>query len=117
MVLTACLRSANRYYHIAHPELALESNQTVLAVWATLVAGISGAGWHFFGWMQLLLGSAGWTSRRLPRFLSAALLVAGSVSLFVYAFPLLEGLANVFAVILSVWLGILLLKTNLQKKS
>lgn len=115
MVLTACIRSANRLYHLAHPELALENNQSVLAVWAALVAGVSGAGWHFLGWMQLLLGSAGWSSQRLPRALCVFLLITGSISLFVYAIPVLEGFANAFAVIWSVWLGIYILKTNRKK--
>ena len=67
MVTVACIRAANRHYHIIHPELHLENSSTVLIVWATLVAGVTGAGWHFLGWSLVLLGSAGWTSRRLPR--------------------------------------------------
>lgn len=115
MVMIACIRSANRFYHIAHPELHLVSNQSVLVVWTTLVAGVTGAGWHIFGWLQLLLGSSGWSTRQLPRLLNIALLGAGIVSLFVYVFPVLEGFANAFAVIWSVWLGILFLKVSLKK--
>ena len=36
MVLGACIRSANRQYHIIHPELHLESSIDVLLVWTTL---------------------------------------------------------------------------------
>src|SRR5688572_33395396 len=37
MVAVACIRSANRHYHLIHPELHLEDSQTVLIVWTTLV--------------------------------------------------------------------------------
>src|SRR4030095_5708471 len=35
MVAVACIRSANRHYHLIHPELHLESDSTVLIVWTT----------------------------------------------------------------------------------
>lgn len=78
MVAVACIRSANRHYHIMHPELHLEDSSTVLIVWTTLVAGVTATGWHFLGWVLVLVGSAGWTSRRLPRLLSVLYLVGGA---------------------------------------
>jgi hypothetical protein len=108
MVLVACIRSANRHYHLDHPELHLENSSTVLTVWTTLVAGVSAAGWHFLGWAQLLIGSAGWTSRQLPRVLSVLYLVGGAISLFVYRWPDMEGLAGMLGIIVSLWQGILL---------
>ena len=108
MVLVACIRSANRHYHLIHPELHLENSQTVLIVWTTLVAGVTGAGWHFLGWALVLVGSAGWTSRRLPRLLSVMYLLGGTVSLFVYLLPEYEGLAGLLGVVVSIWQGILL---------
>lgn len=110
MVLVACIRAANRHYHIIHPELHLESSTTVLVVWTTIVAGVTGAGWHFLGWALALIGSAGWTSGRLPRGLCGLYVVAGIASLFVYVFPDLEGFAAMFGVVWAVWQGILLLK-------
>ena len=62
----------------------------VLVVWTTLVAGVIATGWHFLGWAWVLVGSAGWTSRRLPRALSMLYLVAGTGSLFVYVLPDIE---------------------------
>ncbi len=67
MVLVACIRAANRQYHLGHPELQLEESIPVLVVWTTIVAGITAAGWHFLGWALLLLGSAAWTTALLPR--------------------------------------------------
>jgi hypothetical protein len=49
-VAVACIRSANRHYHLIHPELHLEESTSVLVVWTTIVAGVIGAGWHFLGW-------------------------------------------------------------------
>lgn len=111
-VAVACIRSANRHYHLVHPDLHLESSTTVLIVWATLVAGVIGAAWHFFGWALLLIGSAGWTSRRLPRALIALYFLAGIMSLFVYLLPDLEGGTLAVSVVFSIWQGILLLKAE-----
>lgn len=110
MVAVACIRSANRQYHLLHPELHLENSLDVLVVWTTLVAGLTGAGWHFLGWALLLIGSAGWTSYCLPRPLSVLYLLAGFSSLFVYLIPESEGIAMMLCVIVSIWQGILLWK-------
>lgn len=112
MLAVACIRSANRHYHLAHPDLNLENSIPVLVVWATLVAGVSGAAWHALGWVLILVGSAGWTSHRLPRLLSALYWVAGASSLLVYALPENEGNATVFCLVISIWQGILLLKAG-----
>ena len=109
MVLVACIRSANRNYHLIHPYLHLENNQTVLIVWATLVAGVSAAGFHFLGWAMVLIGSAGWTTRLLPRVLSVLYLLAGIASMFVYLLPKEEGLVALPGLVISIWQGIFLL--------
>jgi hypothetical protein len=112
MIAVACIRSANRHYHLIHPELHLENSSTVLIVWTTLVAGVSGAGWHFLGWALLLVGSAGWTTNLLPRVLSVLYLVGGIVSLFVYLLPDVEGLAAMLGIMISIWQGLLLWKSG-----
>lgn len=111
-VTVACIRSANRHYHLIHPELHLETSATVLVVWTTLVAGMIATGWHFLGWVLMLVGSAGWTSRRLPRLLSVLYLVGGTVSLFVYVLPDIEANAVALGVVVSIWQGILLWKAE-----
>lgn len=108
MICVAFIRSANRHYHLMHPELHLESSETVLTVWATLVAGVIGVGFHFLGWSLLLLGSAGWSSRQLPGALAALYLTVGVAALFVYLQPELEGLAILLGVVASVWQGFVL---------
>ncbi len=112
MITIACIRSANRQYHLIHPELHLEESQTVLIVWTTLVAGVTGAGWHFLGWSLLLIASAGWTSRQLPPPLTVLYLVGGVVSLFVYLLPDLEGLAGMLVIVISIWQGFLLWRSG-----
>jgi len=107
MVVVACIRSANRHYHLRYPELHLENSSTILIVWTTLVAGLTGAGWHFLGWALVLIGSAGWTSRSLPRLLTVLYLLAGITSLFVYLLPSNEGGAMILGAVVSVWQGIL----------
>jgi hypothetical protein len=112
MIAVACIRSANRHYHLIHPELHLESSSTVLIVWTTLVAGVTGAGWHFLGWALLLIGSAGWTSGQPPRVLSVLYLVGGTVALFVYLLPEMEGLAGMLGIVISLWQGFLLWRSG-----
>jgi hypothetical protein len=112
IVSVACIRSANRHYHLIHPELHLEESTTVLVVWTTLVAGITATGWHFLGWALALVGSAGWTSRRLPRVLSVLYWVGGIVSMFVYVLPDTEGHAMTLGVVVSIWQGVLLWKAE-----
>lgn len=112
MVLVACIRSANRNYHLIHPELNLENNQTVLIIWTTLVAGVSAAGFHFLGWAMVLIGSAGWATRLLPRVLSVLYLLAGIASMFVYLLPENEGLVAMLGLAISLWQGIFLLRAG-----
>jgi len=111
-VAVACIRASNRHYHLLHPELHLETSSEVLVVWTTLVAGMTSTAWHFLGWALVLIGSAGWTSRRLPRLLSALYLVTGASSLFVYLLPSSEGTAAALGVMVSIWQGILLWKAE-----
>ena len=111
-VAVACIRASNRHYHLIHPELNLEMSTPVLVVWTTLVAGMTATAWHFLGWALVLIGSAGWTSRRLPRLLSVMYLVAGTSSLFVYLVPNSEMNAAMFGVMVSIWQGILLWKAE-----
>ncbi len=108
MVAVACIRSANRQYHLLHPELHLEDSTTVLVVWATLVAGVTATGWHFLGWAWALVGWAGWTSDRLPRPLTVLYLAIGAVSLFVYVLPHIEEIAITLGLVVSIWQGIVL---------
>ena len=112
MLAVACIRAANRHYHLIHPELHLEMSSTVLIVWTTLVAGVTGAGWHLLGWALVLVGSAGWTSGLLPRLLSVLYLVAGTISMFVYLLPESEANAALLGVVISIWQGILLWKAE-----
>ena len=111
-VAVALIRSANRHYHLIHPELHLENSLDVLVVWTTLVAGLTNTAWHFLGWALVLIGSAGWTSRCLPRLLSALYWVAGINSLFVYLLPGSDGNAAMLSVVVFIWQGILLWKTE-----
>ena len=111
-VAVAFIRSANRHYHLIHPELHLENSSDVLIVWTTLVAGLTNASWHFLGWALVLIGSAGWTSRYLPWLLSVLYLVAGVISLFVYLLPGNEANAVLLSVVVIIWQGILLWKAK-----
>ena len=112
MVTVACIRSANRHYHLMHPELNLEESTTVLVVWTTLVAGVTAAGCHFLGWSFVLLGSAGWSTRRLPRVLSALYLATGTMSLFAYLYKDFDLSIAPLVAVVSIWQGILLWKAE-----
>jgi len=117
MAAVAFIRASNRHYHLDHPELNLENSTTVLLVWTTLVAGLNAVGFHFLGWVFVLLGSAGWTSRLFPRLLNGFYFLAGIPALFVYLVPDLEGLVLMLGTIISVWQGILLWKPDIRQES
>ncbi len=108
MAAVAFIRASNRHYHLIHPELHLENSTTVLIVWTTLVTGVNAIGFHFLGWVFVLLGSASWTSRIFPRSLTVLFILAGVPSLFVYLVPELEGFVLLLGTIIGVWQGILL---------
>lgn len=115
MAAVAFIRAANRHYHLMHPELNLEDSTTILIVWTTLVAGVNALGFHFLGWVFVLLGSASWTSRLFPRLLGIFYFLTGVSSLFVYLLPELEGLVLSLGTIISVWQGILLWKLDIHQ--
>jgi hypothetical protein len=112
MIAVAFIRSSNRQYHILHPELNLQESIPVLVVWTTLIAGLTAVGWHFLGWTQILIGSAGWESQQLPRLLNLLYFAMGVVSLFVYLFPAAEGLGILLGMVISIWQGVLFLKAK-----
>jgi hypothetical protein len=107
-VTAAFFRSANRQYLTQQPEL----EYVLLPAWTTIVTGVIATGWHFLGWALVLIGSAGWASRRLPRGLSVLYIVAGTVSLLVYLLPDTQGLAAIFGVVASIWQGVVLWKAE-----
>jgi hypothetical protein len=109
-VAAAFFRSANRQYLI-RPELSDDLSTTLLLAWGTIVAGVIATGWHFLGWALVLAGSAGWASRSLPRGLSALYFVAGTLSLFVYMLPDMEGVAVLLGMVVGIWQGIVLWKS------
>lgn len=113
MAAVAFIRSSNRHYHLIHPELNLQDSTTVLIIWTTLVAGVSAVGFHFLGWMFVLLGSANWTSRLFPQQLTGFYLLTGVSSLFVYLLPDIEGLVLLLGTVISIWQGILLWKLDI----
>ncbi len=108
MVCVAAIRSVNRQYLLAHPELSDELSSTLLTAWSTIVAGMSATGWHFFGWALLLIGSAAWASRSLPRGLAGLYLVTGGAALVVLLLPDLEGGVVALSVALNLWQGLVL---------
>lgn len=109
MLSVALIRSANRHYHLEHPELQLQAS-SVMVAWTTLVAGVNAAALHLFGWTSLLVGWAGRASRRMPSGLSLLYLLVGAAGLFVYLRPELEGAALLLGAVALLWQGMLLLR-------
>ncbi len=110
LAAVAFIRASNRHYHLLHPELDLENSTTILVVWTTLVAGFNALGFHFLGWNFVLLGSSGWTSRILPRWLVAVYFLAGVAGWFVYLLPELEGLVLLSGTMIGLGQGLWLWK-------
>ncbi len=117
MVLVASIRASNRGFHLAHPELHLEESSIILTTWTTTIQGVIAAGWHFLGWTLILISSAGWESKQLPRGLCILYFFSGSVSLFVYAFPILEGAAFLLGLVWASWQGIIFVTRFNEEKT
>jgi hypothetical protein len=111
-VMIACIRASNRHYHLIHPELHLESSEVILTIWAALVASAIGAAFHILGWALVLIGSAGWASKQLPLILSSLYLWAGIMCMLVFLLPDMESSAITLILIVNIWQGFLLLKTE-----
>jgi hypothetical protein len=110
LAAVAFIRASNRHYHLSHPELGLENSTIVLTVWTTLVSAVNALGFHFLGWTFVLLGSAGWTSRLWPRWLTAFYWLAGVPALLVYLFLDLEGFVLLSGMIIGLGQGLWLWK-------
>jgi hypothetical protein len=108
MVAAACMRSANRHYHLLHPELHLEDSVSILVVWTTLLNGLRATGMHFLGWTLVLMAASGLATGRLPSMLRGLYVVAGVLSVAAYAVPSLEEGAVALAFAASIWQGVLL---------
>lgn len=107
-VAAAFVRSANREYLSARPDLPDDLATTLLLTWTTVVSSMIATGWHFLGWALVLAGWAAWVTRRLPRGLSALYGLAGAVSLFAYLLPDMVALAAALGVLVGIWQGIVL---------
>lgn len=126
MIATACIRGSNRSYVLRYPELGLlpvnpipDVSRAVLIVWTTLVEGLIAAGLHFLAFAFVLTGWAGWSSRRLPRLLSALYLAIGIPTLFSTLLAVRhESLAVsseggvLLSLVAFIWQGIVLLKAG-----
>lgn len=113
----AFMRASNRQYHVLHPELNLENNQTVLLIWSTIITGLSGLGFHFLGWSYILIGSASWKTKFFPNILNILYFLTGIMALFSYLARDAENSVAMFAAIISIWQGILLWKSNAEDNS
>jgi hypothetical protein len=110
MVSVACMRSANRAYLEylrMRPDIDPSVSVTLLMSWTPLVSSIIAMGRHFMGWSLVLIGSAGWTSRTLPRGLSLLYLLSGAASLFLYRLDI-DPPVMMLCMVASIWQGILL---------
>lgn len=64
---------------------------------------------------MVLLGTAGWATRRLPKPLSALYVVAGQPAWFVYLVPELEGGVVTLGFVVSIWQAVYLLSVAAQE--
>jgi len=74
--------------------------------------GLSVGGYHALGWALLLMGWAALKTARLPRMLASFILLAGLVLILEFVSMALVFVVFVVTVILSLWLGIVLLRAR-----
>jgi hypothetical protein len=108
MIAIASIRFSNRHYHDGHPELNLQQSTPVLVVWTTMLAGLYTAALQFLGWALVLIGSAGWTSRRMPRPWSILCIIAGAASILFFIWPVEQSAAVPLTLAVLIWQAIVL---------
>jgi hypothetical protein len=112
MVTIAVLRKSNRTFLATYPEEDPAMSRAAFLAWITVAQAIISVGQHFLGWTLLLIASAGWTSRTVPRVLCGILVVAGVQALLVYLSNRLDVNVMLFGVIWGIWQGIIFLRAK-----
>lgn len=102
------VQTVGRHYISSHPELDAVIYESIFRSLSMVVPGLTSGGRHFLGWTLLLLGSAGWTTRKLPRTLCIFYFVGALPALFAYLNPGIGEIILLPGVIWNVWQGILL---------
>ncbi len=102
------VQTVGRHYISSHPELDAAVYESTFHALSMVVPGLTSAGRHFLGWTLILLGSTGWTTRRLPRILCIVYFIGALPALFAYLNPGLGELILLPGVIWNIWQGILL---------
>ena len=83
-------------------------------------SGLSAASNNVSGWVALLLGAAALSTRALPRFIGWVFLILGILGVIGFTFPNLQGaaglvvliLAGLFYAVSTIWLGVVLLRSQ-----
>ncbi len=102
------VQTTGRHYISMNPELDATVFESIFRSLSMIVPGLTSAGRHFLGWTLILLGSAGWTTHRLPRTLCIIYFIGAFLALFAYLSPGIGEAILLPGVIWNVWQGILL---------
>jgi len=102
------VQTTGRHYISMNPELDANVFESIFRSLSMIVPGLTSSGRHFLGWTLILLGSAGWTTRSLPRLLCVIYFFGALLALFAYLSPGIGELILLPGVIWNIWQGILL---------
>lgn len=106
------VQTVGRHYISIHPEIDAVVYESIFRALSMVVPGLTSGGRHFLGWTLLLLGSAGWTTRKLPRGLCIVYFVGALPALFAYLNPGIGEIVLLPGVIWNIWQGILLWRSE-----
>lgn len=111
--IACALWVAAGFVPISGKPLIISSNDTSAyrAVMCVFL-GLSNAGDHVFGWACLVTGWAALRTRKLSRILIFFLMLEGFVFIFDFCSMPIALVAVVFYIIISLWLGVVLLRSN-----
>ena len=102
------VQTIGRHYISSHPELGYTIFESIFRALSMIVPGLTSSGRHLLGWTLVLLGSAGWVTRTLPRILCVLYFIGALLGLFAYLSPGIGELILIPGVIWNIWQGILL---------
>lgn len=106
------VQTVGRHYISLHPQMDAAVFEGAFHALSMVVPGLTSGGRHFLGWSLILLGSAGWTTRKLPRGLCIVYFVGALPALFAYLNPGIGEIVLLPGVIWNIWQGMLLWRSE-----
>src|SRR4030042_6082329 len=97
---------------VGFPSIITAKDASALRAGMAVTLGLGIAGSHALGWAFLLSGCAALKTAALPKMLACLLILNGIISIIVFAVPPVMLVGTIAAIVSSLWLGAVLLRSR-----